>query len=367
METQATSFVVVGAGAIGSFVGLLLDHVGFQVTFLQRQSQTAQAQQKALARTGLRGWCSTEPEFEMHIAAERIKGMLTMDPKCLTSCSYVLVATKRTANVAIAQQLAEAQVNCPVIFLQNGMNIKKDLGDVAFEVVEAVVSFNVVYDSDQGAVTLSEERDSAKIVLDGALASARQLAELLTDLPVAVQAADPILSVQAGKLQLNLTNAINALSGLAILPMFTQASYRAVLAACVAEAKAVFTKAGIRPIGLSRRDTSQLKFMHLLLRAPTWLFMLIVGRRLRGRGQGRTSMSQDLNARRVPTEIDFLNGEVVRLGEDVGIDCPVNRAVIKLVKEAEETNQGCPGVVGDVLMDLCHVSHCGCWHQRNKL
>lgn len=36
------------------------------------------------------------------------------------------------------------------------------------------------------------------------------------------------------------------------------------------------------------------------------------------------------------TEIDHLNGAIVKQGEQVGVDCPVNSAVIHLIKLTEQ-------------------------------
>ena len=48
----------------------------------------------------------------------------------------------------------------------------------------------------------------------------------------------------------------------------------------------------------------------------------------------RSSMSDDLAAGR-KTEIDQINGELVRLAERLGIDAPVNRRIVDLVRKAE--------------------------------
>ena len=50
--------------------------------------------------------------------------------------------------------------------------------------------------------------------------------------------------------------------------------------------------------------------------------------------KGRGSMADDFAAGR-PTEIDYLNGEVVRLADALGAEAPVNAAIVDLVKQAE--------------------------------
>jgi 2-dehydropantoate 2-reductase len=53
-------------------------------------------------------------------------------------------------------------------------------------------------------------------------------------------------------------------------------------------------------------------------------------------------MWDDLSRGRT-TEIDQLNGEIVRLAERNGRDAPLSRAIVALVKEAE-SNGGSPGL-----------------------
>jgi 2-dehydropantoate 2-reductase len=68
--------------------------------------------------------------------------------------------------------------------------------------------------------------------------------------------------------------------------------------------------------------------------------------RARISGEQRPSMGQDmLKGRR--TEIEFLNGYVVREGEQVGLPCPANAALTDIVKRVE---------LGDLKPDPCHIT-----------
>jgi 2-dehydropantoate 2-reductase len=51
-------------------------------------------------------------------------------------------------------------------------------------------------------------------------------------------------------------------------------------------------------------------------------------------GKMKSSMLQDLERGR-KTEIDFLNGYIVKKGREVGIPTPVNEAIVEMVKEVE--------------------------------
>jgi len=399
LPSDSQSFVIVGAGAIGTFVGLVLHDVGFKVRFLQRESSTAQAQRGVLEKVGLVGLCSTDPSYRTEISADRVGEMFTTDPTCLTACSYILVATKRGANAAVLKQLVDNGVKCPVFLLQNGLSASKGMqASTDFEVIETVVSFNVVYDGSKGTATLAQSKAEAKLLFDGSRTAGKQLAKLLMEvgrqptsdsrgadrasdsslaflgrgsgLPFTAVAAAPLLGYQAGKLVLNMTNAVNApsaadpglstkASGRPIKPMFMDAAYRVVLAACIKEVQDVFAAAGIRPVGTSRQENFQLRFLPYLLLSPSWLFSMVVGRKLKGREHAFTSMAQDLMARRVPTEIDFLNGEISKMAVEYNIEAPINRALIEAVKLAEMQNDGCPQYSGESLMALTGAQDSG--------
>jgi 2-dehydropantoate 2-reductase len=51
-------------------------------------------------------------------------------------------------------------------------------------------------------------------------------------------------------------------------------------------------------------------------------------------GKHRASMLQDVLAKR-PTEVDFMNGAIVRWGDQLGVPTPLNRAMWELVKGLE--------------------------------
>jgi len=59
-----------------------------------------------------------------------------------------------------------------------------------------------------------------------------------------------------------------------------------------------------------------------------------------GRSRNIASMRQDL-MRGKETEIDFMNGAVVDLGRRLGLECPVNAAVVALVKALERSRAHC--------------------------
>ena len=135
-----------------------------------------------------------------------------------------------------------------------------------------------------------------------------------------------------GKLVVNLNNAINALSGVPLQQELGQRAFRRALALCQRETLAILKHAGIGP---APALGTPVEWMPLIMSLPTWLYRrLMAARGFKVDRRARSSMAEDLDAGR-PTEIDYLNGEVVALGLSHGRNAPVNSRVIELIRHAE--------------------------------
>ena len=71
-----------------------------------------------------------------------------------------------------------------------------------------------------------------------------------------------------------------------------------------------------------------------IIGAPDWLFNRFFLKRWKIDAKARSSMADDLAAGR-QTEVDYINGELVRLAERLQRAAPVNRAIVELVRKAE--------------------------------
>jgi 2-dehydropantoate 2-reductase len=111
----------------------------------------------------------------------------------------------------------------------------------------------------------------------------------------------------------------------------------------VTEGLDAVAKAGIRPV-LDLPLPARL--MPWFLRLPNSIFTVIARPMFHVDPQARSSMWDDLSRGR-KTEVDALNGEIVRLAARVGTAAPVNAAIVGLVKAAE--GKGSPGLDADAL------------------
>jgi 2-dehydropantoate 2-reductase len=97
------------------------------------------------------------------------------------------------------------------------------------------------------------------------------------------------------------------------------------------EALAVLRAAGIRPAKMGRLPVT---ILPLALRLPTALVRMVARAQLKIDPEARSSMWEDLTSGR-PTEVDYINGEVVALAESCGTTAPLNRRIVTIVHAAE--------------------------------
>jgi len=74
--------------------------------------------------------------------------------------------------------------------------------------------------------------------------------------------------------------------------------------------------------------------MPMVIDSPDWLFNRLFIKRWKIDAKARSSMSDDLAQGRT-TEVDYINGELVALADRLGIEAPINRKIVELIREAE--------------------------------
>jgi 2-dehydropantoate 2-reductase len=144
---------------------------------------------------------------------------------------------------------------------------------------------------------------------------------------------------------MNLNNAISALTGAPTQQLIFDASYRRIVRAVTVEALDLIKRAGHVP---SKVGPLPVQYFPTLLALPSALLKLVAGIQVKIDPQARSSMWEDLSQRRL-TEVDYLNGEIVRLAESLGTTAPVNQRIIQLIREAETAAKGPPNLSADEL------------------
>jgi 2-dehydropantoate 2-reductase len=309
--------VVYGAGGIGCYVGGRLAAAGAPVTFVGRQRTADEVAEHGLRLTDYLG-------ADLRVGSVRFE----TTPAAAAEADLVLVTVKSAATAGAADELAEVlPPGAVVVSFQNGVRNGELLRARLTEqvVVTGMVPFNVL---NRGAGVFHQGTEGALDVQRDVALTPYLDAFARAGLPLTQH--DDILPVQWSKLLLNLNNPINALSNLPLRDELSQRDYRRCLAAAQAEALELLDAAGIRPAQLLAVPMHRFP---AVLRLPDFLFRRLASKVLAVDPLARTSMWEDLEAGR-PTEIDYLNGEVVRLAASLGRTASVNSRLADLIREA---------------------------------
>lgn len=323
-----TRIVIAGAGSIGLFVGGLLQHAGHSVAFLGRARLLDRLRDQDLRLTDFTG-------LDLHVTPET----LTEDPSILAEGDLILVTVKSSATDQMARLIAtHAPAAAPVLSLQNGIDNAPKLQTVLpdRDVRAAMVPFNVV----PGPDGHYHRATSGEIVI---ARGPGDWGQRLSSQALPFTETDRIIDLQWGKLLLNLTNALNALSGLTLLDMLRDRNWRRLMADQMSEAVSVLNAAQI-PVASS--TPIPLRWAPTILRLPTPIYTRLAARMLTIDRQARTSMAYDLRAGRL-TEIDQLQGAILALAAQHHIKTPIVAAVCRAIKSIEGQGPVTPQMTPD--------------------
>lgn len=293
---------------------------GLDVVFLGREGI-----KQEIAAHGL--GISDPDGFAVSFEPDRIR--FETKPAALKKADIILLTVKSTGTEAAAKEIGRhAKADATVISLQNGVSnpdiLRRHLTKQT--VVQAMVPYNVVrtgpgrWHRATGGELMAEDQPAM-----------RELAARIGDRPGRLLLSKDMQGVAWGKLLFNLNNAINALSGETYLVELKQREFRRVFAAAMIETIALLKMKGIRPAKIGKVGPDLLPHV---IGAPDFIFNNLFLKVQKIDPKGRGSMADDFAAGR-PTEIDWLNGEVVRLADSLGVVAPVNAAIVDLVKQAE--------------------------------
>lgn len=319
--------VVAGAGAIGCFVGGLLAAGGDRVSLLMRPRMAQEIRAHGLTLTDFSGMAQQINPDEIH---------LTADPTILSTADIVLVTVQSGDTAAIGRTIAAlAPANAIIISLQNATTNAETLARILpdHDIRGGMVPFNVI-PLGQGCFHRATGGDL--VIATGA----GGLGDTLTVPHLTVDETPEIAAVLWGKFLVNLNNALNALSGLTLQEQLAQPAWRRLMADQWAEALGVLRAKGIPVVSTT---SAPIWAVPAILRLPTAVFRRVAASMLQMDAQARSSMSHDLMAGR-PTDIDALQGQVLRMAADLGRAVPVTAMVYDVLQSAELAGEGLPNL-----------------------
>ena len=310
MDGEAIRVAVLGAGAVGCYFGGMLARAGHRVTLIGRP-----VHMDAIARQGLR--------FEAKTFSEKVKTETATSAAAVRGAKLVLFCVKSTDTEAAAAQIApHLSPEAVVLNLQNGVdNTERIEGKLRSAQVSNPVIPAVVYVATEmaGPGHLKHHGRGDLVIGSRHEKDNLEIKKCFERAGVPVVISDNVDGELWAKLVVNCAyNAISAISQLPYGKMIEGAGVREVMRDVVEEVLAVAKAGGVRmaPDMLERT-------LALANSMPAQF----------------SSTAQDL-ARGKPTEIDHLNGTVVRRGEALGVPMPANRALHALVRLLESKRAG---------------------------
>jgi 2-dehydropantoate 2-reductase len=297
---------VVGCGAVGSLFAAnlaLLDDVEVWAYDL------AQEHVDAINANGLR--LSGAGEVVARVRA-------TADATSLPQCDFGIVATKAMHTEGAIAATAHAFAEGSVASVQNGIGNEEAIAGHVASVIRGT-TFPAGRVLEPGHVQWDVKGDTTLGPFEPSPAPQHEierLAEACTRAGLPTEALADARGPQWRKVIFNAaTNPVGALTGLTHGRVCEDPVLRALVSGLVDEGKAV---AGAQGIVL---DADPEELIDHAAR-PDVAY------------DHKASMLQDVEARRA-TEIDYLNGGIVRFGGELGVPTPLNEAILALVKGLE--------------------------------
>ncbi|MDM0077405.1 ketopantoate reductase family protein [Variovorax sp. J2P1-59] len=296
---------VMGAGAVGCYYGGMLARAGHAVTLIGRPQHV-----EAVRRDGL---LLDTQSFKAHVPMQA-----STEASAVEGAGLVLFCVKSTDTESAAMEIRpHLAPDTLVITLQNGVDNAERLQALVPQEVAAAVVYVATEMAGPGHV---RHHGRGELVIAPSKAS-EQVAALLAEAGVPTQISDNVIGSLWAKLILNC--AYNALSAISQLPygrVVQGVGVDAVMRDVVQECLAVAAASGVTVPG------------------DTWQAVERIAQTMPAQF---SSTAQDL-ARAKRSEIDHLNGYVVRKGEAVGVPAPVNRTLWTLVKLIEDRQDRAP-------------------------
>jgi 2-dehydropantoate 2-reductase len=307
----AKRVAVMGAGAVGSYFGGMLARAGVPVTMIARAAYVEAVRRNKLF-------------LDTVSFRERVAVAASTEPSAVRDANVVLFCVKGQDNEATARAIApHLSSDAIVVSLQNGVdNVERIRAASGIDALPAVVYVAVampepghVKHSGRGELV---EGELAERSVGAELQPPRteQIAALFASAHVPCRISNDILADMWLKFITNCgANAVSAIAQCSYGEIARYDASRELMSRVVAESIAVARAAGVR--------APEANF------TEKWL------ENLTKFGDALSSTAQDL-ARGKRTEIESLNGYIVRRGAELGVATPSNFALYAMVKLLED-------------------------------
>jgi 2-dehydropantoate 2-reductase len=298
---------VVGAGAVGGYFGGIFARAGAPTVFIGRKHFVDTVNSKGLV-------------LDKSAGQERIATKATTDMSAVRDCSLILFCVKANDTSATAAQMASfVRPDATVICLQNGVDNADRVRAATNVFALPAVVYVAVSVPEPGRVKHLARGD---LIIGPPSEKTTETASVFDRAGITCRISDNIQGELWVKLLCNCAlNAISALGRVRYGEIRQSADAKKLMENVVDEVLAVARAAGIVLPGVRDRESGMAAAMKIATQMT----------------DAFSSTAQDLNRGRL-TEIDALNGYIVRRGAELGVPVPVNHALFTLVKLAERSS-----------------------------
>jgi 2-dehydropantoate 2-reductase len=317
-DEKATRYVIFGAGAIGGTVAALLVRKGVRVVCVARP---------AYAKALTRGITINDDGEEIVVKVDAVTAARALAPE---SRDVVIITTKSQATDGVIADLAEVYSRQqPIVCLQNGVR-NEEIAARRFERVYAALVFLSAVQLDPLRIRLPRGRTIAIGCFPEGVDTLAQ--QVCTDLARASFEALPsahVMTMKWAKFILNLNNATHAITGYWIEQGTADAEMRRLNYEVRMEGMRVLDAAGIafEPPAGERSPIPVRELTEKLTQPPPASAPDLPEDR-----RTYASTWQDLQLGRKTSEADYLNGEIVRLGQQLGLATPYNSTLLEIIE-----------------------------------
>ena len=314
---------VIGAGAIGSLLAGYLVEKNEQVKLIARSQQASVLSKDGLIIEGIRG----RKLVKLPIATR-------LDQKA----DLVILATKtQDLEKVISENLAYLE-GVHILTIQNGVRAEKIIAERigSGNLFSSIVMFGVTYlapgkivHNFEGDWILGRLNSAAK----DALVEIRKVSSKIFPSPLS----DDIMGMKWLKLFLNANNCLPAVLGKSIQETFKNISICKISLRIWREGWELVNKAGIKMASLPKFSLERIgQLISLPLDTSARVFSDIMINLSKYPLYG--SILQSIRRHR-PSEIDYINGELINLAASIGQSAPLNKKLVQMVHSVEENRQ----------------------------
>ncbi|AWB85948.1 ketopantoate reductase family protein [Mycetocola zhujimingii] len=319
---------VIGAGALGCTFAALLDRAGHDVTLVARGAQLEAVSASGIHLNGGFGdWQTTKL-----VAVPRLE----TPPTPGGDFDLVFLAVKAQDTATAIAEHGGAIDGTPVIVVQNGLDgvdtVSKSLVDSSCVGALSIVAASYL---EPGSVRVTTP--ATTYIGRGTGDPDAEVRRIEAELGDALRltAIGNFVGAQWTKLLVNQLNALPAITGLSVQEVVADRTLRLIMTRSMRETVRVGAATGIRFGSIQGLGNLRLRFF---ARLPVVLGQALPARFASRMGPVPNPGSTLQSIRRGQrTEIDFLNGAVVRQARLVGRRAPVNETLTALVHEVEKT------------------------------